>query len=598
MSKKESNSFFFEGDKVPCDFFEEETEEDKNEIQKIRGILSNNPVSKVDNDDDKDLNNITSVSETDKVYIGEKKYESKKPELIDEIQDELNETSLTVKNSDNDDEKNQKEIIEDNNNIINNNLSPSLENNLKTNLCNTKNNFTENDYKEFIIEKNNKFGEINEQHLFGNLFNLNSDYEIKDTTKNENNKKSNKKRKRSNINFSINSINKFQRSKSPIFLIKKIKKRSRKIRLTRKKKEIHINRKKDSDTIRRKIKTYFHNYLLELLNSKIQNVNFGKEFQKKKINKFLKFNNKFTTTVNISLNRSLLSKKISTIIKEEPISNKYRSFDIKNNYHLIKYLLSIKTYPEIRQILNSTYSETFANFLKSGRFQLILKKIKNKDGEIYMKQFKSVADNFISYYNVNIPRKQNKDKIFVKDKNKDYKENFFECSISDLSESEIFDSNISNFNDFIFYKKFRKIKDISLFEDSNNNSIQKKYTYDIYKSSFNENNNNSINSVENIVSEINSRSYIFNEEDYLKNKDELFNNSRICFDNSEYMKSSNIFGNIYNFEKRENIYENSIFYLKKISNDYSKTDETEFVTNNLKKYNFTAKEYKEFNLCL
>ena len=134
-------------------------------------------------------------------------------ELIDEIQDELNETSLTVKNSDNDDEKNQKEIIEDNNNIINNNLSPSLENNLKTNLCNTKNNFTENDYKEFIIEKNNKFGEINEQHLFGNLFNLNSDYEIKDTTKNENNKKSNKKRKRSNINFSINSINKFQRNK-------------------------------------------------------------------------------------------------------------------------------------------------------------------------------------------------------------------------------------------------------------------------------------------------------------------------------------------------------------------------------------------------
>ena len=595
MSKKESNSFFFEGEKVPCDFFEEETEEDKNEIQKIRGILSNNPVSKVEIDEDKDLNNITSVSDTDKVYIGEGKDDSKKSESIDEIQDELNETSLTAKNSDNGDEKNQKEIIEDNNNNINNNLLPTPENNLKSNLCNTKN-FAENDYKEFIIEKNSKFGEINEQHLFDNLFNLNSDYEIIDTTKKENIKKSNKKRKRSN-NFSINSNNKYPRSKSPIFLIKKIKKRSRKIQLARKKKGIHINRKKDSDTIRRKIKTYFHNYLLELLNSKIQNVNLGKELHKKKINKFLKFNNKFTTTVNISLNRSLLSKKMATIIEEEPISNKYRSFDIKNNYYLIKYLLSIKTCPEIHQILNSTYSESFSNFLKSDKFQLILKKLKNRDGEIYMKKFKSVAENFISYYNVNRPRKQNKEKIFVKDKNKNFKEDFFECSISDLSNSELFDSNISNYNDFYFYKKFRKKKDISLFENSEN-SIQKKYTYEIHKSTFKENNNSCINSAENIISEINSQSYILNDGEYLKNKNEFFNNSRQCLDNSEYMKNNTIFGNTFNFESRENILDNSVLYFKKISNDYSKTDETEFVTNNLKKYNFLANESKEFNLCI
>ena len=595
MSKKESNSFFFEGEKVPCDFFEEETEEDKNEIQKIRGILSNNPVSKVEIDEDKDLNNITSVSDTDKVYIGEGKDDSKKSESIDEIQDELNETSLTAKNSDNGDEKNQKEIIEDNNNNINNNLLPTPENNLKSNLCNTKN-FAENDYKEFIIEKNSKFGEINEQHLFDNLFNLNSDYEIIDTTKKENIKKSNKKRKRSN-NFSINSNNKYPRSKSPIFLIKKIKKRSRKIQLARKKKGIHINRKKDSDTIRRKIKTYFHNYLLELLNSKIQNVNLGKELHIKKINKLIKFNNKFTTTVNISLNRSLLSKKMATIIEEEPISNKYRSFDIKNNYYLIKYLLSIKTCPEIHQILNSTYSESFSNFLKSDKFQLILKKLKNRDGEIYMKKFKSVAENFISYYNVNRPRKQNKEKIFVKDKNKNFKEDFFECSISDLSNSELFDSNISNYNDFYFYKKFRKKKDISLFENSEN-SIQKKYTYEIHKSTFKENNNSCINSAENIISEINSQSYILNDGEYLKNKNEFFNNSRQCLDNSEYVKNNTIFGNTFNFESRENILDNSVLYFKKISNDYSKTDETEFVTNNLKKYNFLANESKEFNLCI
>ena len=38
-----------------------------------------------------------------------------------------------------------------------------------------------------------------------------------------------------------------------------------------------------------------------------------KKVKKKKINKFLKFNNKFTTNVSINLNKKLLLKKISDI---------------------------------------------------------------------------------------------------------------------------------------------------------------------------------------------------------------------------------------------------------------------------------------------
>lgn len=83
------------------------------------------------------------------------------------------------------------------------------------------------------------------------------------------NKKSNTKNKENTKNKNKNK----SKNKSPIFLIRKIKKRSKKIQLLRKKKGLHIYRKKDPDTIRKKIKTYFHNYLINLLNSQIKSLN-------------------------------------------------------------------------------------------------------------------------------------------------------------------------------------------------------------------------------------------------------------------------------------------------------------------------------------
>lgn len=77
MSKKETNSFIFEEEKIPCDFFDEDDEEDKNEIKKFHEVLTNSSHKMEEDDDNKDLNNITSVSETDKVYVGEVKDETK-----------------------------------------------------------------------------------------------------------------------------------------------------------------------------------------------------------------------------------------------------------------------------------------------------------------------------------------------------------------------------------------------------------------------------------------------------------------------------------------------------------------------------------------
>ena len=409
MSKKETNSFIFEEDKINNDFFEEDNEEDKMELKNIHNILTNSENKIEEEDDNKDLNNITSVSETDKVYFNEVKDGTKKSQESEyEIENELNETSLTNKNFE-DEEKNHKDL-DDNleNNKINN--EEIIKNDLElSNICKSnKNN----------LNIDNQILKGIEEDDF--LLNKKNDFDIKG-----------KKYKKN-------------RNKSPIFFIRKIKKRSKKIQLLRKKKGLHLIRKKDSDTIRKKIKTYFHNYLLDLMNAKLSKLklknninNFEDIINSKKtnlkiVNKFLKFNNKFTTNVSINTNRNLLMKKISIILMNEPISTKYKAYDLKNNYYLAKYLLSMKQTFDIHKLLNLTYMELFNEFLKSSNYENIVKKVKNRDGEVYMHKFILVSNNYITYFNSNKTRKEPKDelnkKVFYKDKTKENPKNETEKS--------------------------------------------------------------------------------------------------------------------------------------------------------------------------
>ena len=225
-----------------------------------------------------------------------------------------------------------------------------------------------------------------------------------------------------NEKYEINDANRKsgQEKKFPIFFIRKIKKRSKKIQFLRKKKGVHLIRKKDSDIIRKKIKTYFHNYLIDKLNSEIKVINWKKftfdfngnssqkKVKRKKINKFLKFNNKFTTNVSININRNLLLKKIYQILIEESISTKYKSYHLKNNSYLARYLLSIKSFSNIHKLLNSTYEDCYKEFLKSHHFQKILEKIKKKDGILYLNKFKNVSFNFIPFFNKGIQKNSHK----------------------------------------------------------------------------------------------------------------------------------------------------------------------------------------------
>ena len=459
-------------DEIKGNLFDEDNEEDNKELKKFQSLLSKSKETIIENDDDNnnDLNNKTNVSEKDNIYENENKDSFIKQK--DTNQDDIKiETYLSDKIS----------LSEDSN------IEKKLEDNLEIN--NFIKNININYFTNDIESNNNK--------------NINTQRQIINKNVVENSEFILSKKEESDIS----KQNKEQKKKNSIFLIRKIKKRSKKIQFLRKKKRIQLLRKKDSDIIRKKIKTYFHNYLIEKLNFEIKSINWknfhsqldshfsSKKVKKKRVNKFLKFNNKFTTNVSININKQLLLKKIYQILIDEPISSKYKAFHIKNNSYLAKYLLSIESNPHLKKILNSTYEEFYKEFLKSLKFEKILENIKKKDGATYLNKFKKVAYNFTSFYNTkkNLSQKEKpKKKIFrIKHLNIDKEESkrskkskkskksisfFIPNKISSSSEENVF----KNFSSYYFSNINSKNNIISLKEDSPSfNIFSKEDSYQI-----------------------------------------------------------------------------------------------------------------------
>jgi len=285
----------------------------------------------------------------------------------------------------------------------------------------------------------------------------------------------------SNVNINNNSNNNKLINKQAIFVIKKVKKKKIKLSIIKKNKilnnssKINLNkinilkRKNDPDSIRRKIKPYFHKYLLEILNSKIKK----KFFYKKKLKKFLKFNNKLTSTVSIKLNKKLIDRKIYQILLKEPISTKYKSYDIENNKKLVMYLLSLKD-REINKILKSSYSEIYSQYLNSPSYQFLLKKIKIKDGENYMRKFYEISQNFICYFlfkhpkivknkNWKIKNKNSNSRNKIKNNNEDDNYNEFNNNNNDNETN-----TNSNYNEEYLDENFQYQNEINLINNNNN----------------------------------------------------------------------------------------------------------------------------------
>ena len=280
MSKKGKNTHFPE--KIKGNLFDVDNEEDISELKNINSLLSHSKESLMENDDNNnDLNNRTNVSDRDNISENEKKEDTtlkSRENILEENENGNSEIVLKDKNF----------LVED------------IDSQLKS------------DDEKFEINEINKNININLfiNDIESNIINKNINIKNKINKSNFNNKDSLLTEKKEAVKENLSNE---QKRKSPIFFIRKIKKRSKRIQFLRKKKGIHLKRKNNADIIRKKIKTYFHNYLIYKLNKKIKISNWKKlsinleshfrlkKVKKKKINKFLKFNNKFTTNVSINL---------------------------------------------------------------------------------------------------------------------------------------------------------------------------------------------------------------------------------------------------------------------------------------------------------
>jgi hypothetical protein len=452
--------------------------------------------------------NITSLSEKDKI-INEEEIENLKIE---------NEKLLTFDNNeinvDDDDEFNDSIKIYD--------MENKEENVSTKGSCNDDGNNNNN-----INNNNNVIKNNNNSNYYNNNINNNIN--------NNNNYNNNNNNNNNNSNNNNKLIN-----KQTIFIIKKVRKKKNKLLLLKNKKilnnsyknnnnnnnkQILIKRKNDPDSIRRKIKPYFHKYLLEILNSKIKK----KFFYKKKLKKFLKFNNKLTSTVSIQLNKKLVDRKIYNILLKEPISSKYKSYDIENNKKLVMYLLSLKD-KEIDKILKSSYSEIYSQYLNSPAYQFLLKKIKIKDGENYMRKFYEISQNFICYFLFKHPKFEKNSKNWKKNK-----------KICD-NNSENNENNNINYNNN--RRKNKNFNDEELNNNNNenetntNSKIDENYMEDDFVFQYDLNSfNNNINNINNSNSNnfISTNFTIENSFNKLNNLN--YNN---MFDKSIYYNNNNL----------------------------------------------------------
>ena len=151
-----------------------------------------------------------------------------------------------------------------------------------------------------------------------------------------------------------------------------------------------------NDNIRRKIKSLYHKYIINLLNNLI------KQKLKRIKKKFVKMNIIITKDVSIEYNRNLLNKSIKDIIVD--VSKKYSNKDINKN--VIKSIEAQKNNEEIIKILNMTYEDLFTNYyLKSNKndisnnsFEAHKEILLKKYGEKYLSLFIQNTENFKEFF--------------------------------------------------------------------------------------------------------------------------------------------------------------------------------------------------------
>jgi hypothetical protein len=157
-----------------------------------------------------------------------------------------------------------------------------------------------------------------------------------------------------------------------------------------------IHNKYCNDNVRRKTKTLYHKYIIQLLNDLIK-----KKYENIRM-KFVKMDIRITKDISIEYNRYLLEKKIKDIIIN--VSKKYQNKD--NNIKCIRLMELQKDNEEILNILNMTYKDLFINYYlkstknntKDNSYEAHKEKILSLYGKEYLDIYIKNTENFIEFF--------------------------------------------------------------------------------------------------------------------------------------------------------------------------------------------------------
>ena len=171
-------------------------------------------------------------------------------------------------------------------------------------------------------------------------------------------------------------------------------------------KEGKVHNKYCNDNVKRRLKAFYHKYIISLLN------NLMKTLLNQTSIKFVKMNSKITKDITIEYNRALLNKKIKDIIVD--ISNKY--VDRDNNKKCLQFIEKKEDNEEIVKILNMTYEELYTDYyLKSNKndtkensFEEHKEILLKKCGQIYLDKYIENSEKLIDFFTSGKNRKSRK----------------------------------------------------------------------------------------------------------------------------------------------------------------------------------------------
>ena len=180
------------------------------------------------------------------------------------------------------------------------------------------------------------------------------------------------------------------------FIIRKRGRKNKSIIILKSEGKKDIHDKFSNDNIKRKIKSLYNRYIINLLNNMV------KKTYKNYRMKFLKMNIRITKDIGIKYNKNLLNQSIKDIIIN--VSNKYKNKD--NNKNLIKFIENQTNNEEILNILNMTYKDLYINYyLKSTKinssdnsFESHKEKLLILHGKEYLDKFIENAEHFVEFF--------------------------------------------------------------------------------------------------------------------------------------------------------------------------------------------------------